>query len=281
MRSRTVGAGLLVALAVLLAATMGGAVADSHGNETEANASVGAEVSSFMQASTAEAEGEVDDGMFEAALNRTDDPEVRRQLVENRTQRLEQRQQRLEERRAEIRGTGDVRDRALAVRVAVGADRLEQSVNETEPVAASVGVDTERLTQLRTNARNLTGGEVSDLARGLAGPPADRPGAGGPPGDAPAGNATEERPEAAANASDDRPGNETAGEGGQPDGSPGNGSENASDGDAGDGQSAGEGNDAGGGPDGPDDGQSDSGGPDDGTGANDGDEQQAGDETAD
>jgi hypothetical protein len=210
MRTNAVTAGVVVALAVLAVAVMGGAVADTHTTETRANASsgnasVGAEVSSFMQASTAEAEGEVDDGMFEAALNRTEDPEERRQLIENRTQRLEERQQRLEERRTDIRSTGDVRDRALAVRVAVGATQLTESINETEPVAASAGVNTTRLQQLRTNARGLSGGEVADLARGLAGPPGDRPGVGGPPVDSPAGNASQGRPDQVGNASIDRP----------------------------------------------------------------------------
>jgi hypothetical protein len=231
MRTNAVAAGLLVALAVLAVATMGGAVADTHTTETGANASsgnasVGAEVSSFMQASTAEAEGEVDDGMFEAALNRTEDPEERRQLVENRTQRLEERQQRLEERRADIRNSGGVRNRALAVRVAVGATQLSESVNETEPVAASVGVNTTRLEQLRTNARNLSGGEVAELARGLAGPPADVPGAGGPP----VGNVSENGPDRAGNVSSDRPGNGSA-EGSEGDGPPK--SENASEQDSG------------------------------------------------
>lgn len=227
MRTNAVAAGLLVVLAVVSVTMMGVAVADSHGNETDGNvsenASVGAEVSSFMQASTAEAEGEVDDGMFEAALNRTEDPEERRQLIENRTQRLEERQQRLEERRAAIQSTGDVRDRALAVRVAVGADQLEESVNETEPVAASVGVDTKRLQELRTNAQNLTGGDVAELARGLAGPPADRAAAGGPPSD----NVTDGGPSQAENASDGRPEDRTAGNASDANRTERNGSENS------------------------------------------------------
>ncbi|MFT4884728.1 MAG: hypothetical protein ACI8U4_002246 [Natronomonas sp.] len=232
MRTTAVAAGLLVALAVLAVATMGGAVADTHDAETEANAdgnaSVGAEVSSFMQASTAEAEGEVDDGMFEAALNRTEDPEERRRLVENRTQRLAERQQRLEERRASITGDGTVRDRALAVGVTVGANQLEESVNETEPVAESVGADTERLKELRTNARNLSGGEVRDLARGLAGPPADRPGAGGPPTESPDTNLSDDRRGEAGNATDPRPGNQTGGESNGASDAQGGASENAS-----------------------------------------------------
>jgi hypothetical protein len=234
MRTDAVAAGLLVALAVIAVATMGGAVADTHDTETEANtaagnASVGAEVSSFMQASTAEAEGEVDDGMFEASLRRADDPEERRRIVENRTQRLEERQQRLEERRASIESDGTVRDRALAVGVTVGANQLEESVNETEPIAERVGVDTERLHELRTNARNLSGGEVADLARGLAGPPADRPKAGGPPTVSPDVNVSNDRVGDAGNATDARPGNRTGGASTEGDDTRGGTSENASD----------------------------------------------------
>ncbi|WP_336135539.1 hypothetical protein [Natronomonas amylolytica] len=223
MRTDAVAAGLLVALAVLAVATMGGAVADTQDNGTEANAaganvSVGAEVSSFMQASTAEAEGEVDDGMFEASLRRTEDPEERRRLVENRTRRLEERQQRLENRRANIEGSGTVRDRALAVGVAVGANQLEESVNETEPVAERVGVDTGRLHELRTNARNLSGGDVADLARGIAGPPVDRPDVIGPPNESPDVNVSGDRGGGMGNAPEVGPGNRTAGEANGPGG---------------------------------------------------------------
>ncbi|WP_178918015.1 hypothetical protein [Natronomonas gomsonensis] len=185
MKRTAVGIGVLVALAVLLTAGMGGVAAGAQPtNETaeRGNASFGASVSSFMQASSAEAEGEVDDGMFEASLNRAETKEERRELIEQRQAQLEQRQQRLANRRAAIsEEDSEVRNRAIAAHVTTGASGLEQSANETASVAAEAGVDTTRLDALRNEARNLSGGEVAELARGLAGPMFD--GERGPPGD--------------------------------------------------------------------------------------------------
>lgn len=182
MRPTAVGVGLLVGIAVLAVAAMGGVVADTTDNESDTREPLGAEMSGFMGASAAETEGEVDDGMFNAALNRTDDPEERRALIEQRQQRLEERHDRLaEQRRGLSESEATVRDRAVAARVNAGAVALERSVNGTERAAEAAGADTGRLNELRRNARQLRGPEVADLARGIAGPPdgAER----GPPGD--------------------------------------------------------------------------------------------------
>ena len=184
MKRTAVGIGVLVALAVLLAAGMGGVAAqDQPTNTTEqSNASFGATVSSFMQASSADAEGEVDDGMFEASLNRAETAEERRSLIEQRQERLQERQQRLENRRAMLAESGsEVRSRAVAARVTTGANGLEKSINDTEAVAASAGVDTAALEALRNDARNLSGGEVSELARGVGLGAMMRGGERGPP----------------------------------------------------------------------------------------------------
>lgn len=181
MKRIAVGAGVLVALFVVAAFAVGGVGATTQADDAETNASFGAEISSFMQASSAEAEGEVGDGMFAAAMNRTDDPEERRALIERRQQRLEQRQAKLEERRARIStedGVG-VKDRALATHVAVGANGLEESVNGTERAAQAAGLDVEVLNAIRANARDLQGSEVAALAQNISGPPSD--GERGPP----------------------------------------------------------------------------------------------------
>jgi hypothetical protein len=175
MRTTAVGAGLLLAFVLVAAAAVGGVAAGTTqaDNETQTNASFGADVSSFMQASSAETQGGVDDGMFDAALNRTDDPEERRALIENRTERLQERHDRIAERRQAVNASGEpgVREYAVAAHVTVGASSLERSLNETERAAEAAGLDTQRLETLRTNARNLTGPEVAELARGLASPP--------------------------------------------------------------------------------------------------------------
>ena len=177
MKRIAVGVGMLVAVLLLATVAVGGVIAQTEQptNETTErnNASFGATVSSFMQASSAEAEGEVDDGMFEASLSRAESLEERRTLLEQRQERLEERKQRLANRRADFSTADgpDVRSRAMATHVRAGASELERSVNHTEQVAREVGVDTQRLEQIRTEARNLSGAEVAELARGLAGPP--------------------------------------------------------------------------------------------------------------
>ena len=186
MKRIAVSAGVLVALVAVAVMAAGGVGATTQADTgNEANGSFGAEISSFMQASSAEAEGEVDDGMFDAAMNRTEDPEERRELVERRQERLQERQARLEERRSQISADdgADIRDRALAVHVTVGASNLERSVNGTERAAEASGADTESLNEIRTRARDLRGSEVAELARGLGGrsaaergPPTDVPG---------------------------------------------------------------------------------------------------------
>lgn len=185
MKRIAVSAGLLVALAVVAAFAVGGAGATTQADDAEDNASFGAEISSFMQASSAEAEGEVDDGMFNAALNRTEDPDERRQLIERRQQRLEQRQERLEDRRSRIstEDGADVRDRALATHVTVGAANLERSVNGTERAAQASGLDLESLNAIRSNARELRGSEVAAIASNINGSPSDD--RRGPPGERP------------------------------------------------------------------------------------------------
>jgi len=167
--------------AVLLAGAagpVGAAEASDNGTEPAGNASLGAEISSFMQASSAEAERDVEDGRFDAAMNRTDDEAARRALIADRLASLEARQEQLRTRRDALGATPDVRNRSIATRVAVGASELERSLERTERATAEVGVDDERLAELRSNASTMTGPEVAELARGLAGPPGD---VGGPP----------------------------------------------------------------------------------------------------
>lgn len=232
MRTTAVVAGFLAALVVLSGAFVGGIAADTTPtqtdttqaeNETGTSASFGAEVSSFMQASSAEAEGGVEDGMFGAALKRANDSDERRAIVEARIDELENRQKRLENRRQALdNASSGVRQVAIAAHVMVGAKDLQDSINETERAAEAVGVDTQRLERLRSNASELSGPEVAEIARGLAGP-VENPGKSddaGPPGGAPGAGASGDQP-------------------GQSNGSDGNTTDAENGSDAGDGNSSG------------------------------------------
>lgn len=189
MKRIAVRTGVVVALLAVAVLAVGGAGATAQTDNASETDPFGAEISSFMQASSAEAEGEVDDGMFGAAMARTDDAEERRALIERRQERLQQRQARLEERRSHITAEDgpDVRDRALAAHVTVGAAQLERSVNGTERAAEAAGMNTETLEAIRTNARDLRGPEVAELARNMNGGPSS-PANPGPPIEVPGGN---------------------------------------------------------------------------------------------
>lgn len=211
--------------------------AQADANNTS-NATLGASVSAFMQASAAETEGEVDDGMFAAAFNRSGESE-RADLVTSRTDELQERLESLRSQRAELLEGDDnltVAERARAASLTARIDALEDSIGQTERAAEQAGVDSSELRELRTEARNLGGPEVAEMATDIAtaGPPGDR----GPPGEitgnvtespGPDGNGTDAGPGDGAGAGDGDAGNGPPGDG---DGPPG----------AGDGSGDGQGN---------------------------------------
>jgi len=246
--------GLLVAVvAVVAAAPAVGAVGTTevttlpeNGTANESSASLGAQISSFMQASSAEANGSVDDGMWVASFNSTNESD-RERVVNGRVASIERRLDRLQDRlealeNARENGTiPEVAYVAQASRLNEQIDALTDSINETDEAARRVGVNDTRLDRLRTEASNMTGHEIARLARNLSvvGPPAGA----GPPDDAgPDGNETgppeDPGPPDDAGPDDDETGppeDADPGDGGSPDDA-GNGNDGGSPDDAGGGQ---------------------------------------------
>lgn len=214
MSNRSGLVALFVVLAVVVAtvpagalpALSAGASTAQEGGANASNASFGASVSGFMQANAADAEGDVEDGMFSAEFNNTGE-ERRAELVQKRAGNLEKRLESLREQRAELLNESDgepsVATRAKAARLTARIDALEDAINTTNTAADRAGVDLTRLDELRRNASELGGPEVAELARGLAG--VER---GGPDGER--GNAADRgndsgSDDARGNGSDDRP----------------------------------------------------------------------------
>lgn len=179
-------------------------------NETNESSSegvsLGTQISSFMQASSAQANGSVDAGMWKAEFNASDGSK-KTAVVEHRIETLERRQDRLEARLADLEakhenGTlPEVAYLAQATHLTGKIDSLQGAINDTETAATSVGVNDTRLERLRTEASNMSGRQAAQAARRLpvvssaglghrgppehAGPPAN-PGNqenGGPPAD--------------------------------------------------------------------------------------------------
>lgn len=173
-------------------AFVGGLIDDSDesselGESTTTNATTGADVSTFMQASAADADETVDAEMFIVAFENGDN-ETRAELVSERTTQLEAKLERLEAEHEELEeqegelnpAVRDAKMASLAVRIS----SLERAINDTQPRAAEVGVDTSALEELRTSASDLSGPEVAEIARNISGiepprgPPDDVPGNG-------------------------------------------------------------------------------------------------------
>jgi hypothetical protein len=189
---------MLVAVPVVGVGVDGGQSPQVENNTTssanETNDSFGGQVSAFMQASAVDANTTVESGMFDAAVNTSQSPE---REVTSRAGRLERELQRLEDKAARLeakRANGTLPDVAYTAQASAIRERLvnlQEQINGTETAAKRVGVNVSSLDRLRTQAANMTGPEVSALARNITdaprGPPEGVP--GNPPGDAgPPGN---------------------------------------------------------------------------------------------
>jgi len=168
------------------------AVQSDPGNES-ANASLGADISSFMQSSAAEMSGAVETGMWSASFNATENESKRRQLVERRTGELRADLADLRERKAELeteREAGNLSAAAYKARVGrlIGRiNALRSAIDATAPRARQANADVDAVAMLETDVRNLTGPAIASVARnssgvGVRGPPDGVPGNdGGPP----------------------------------------------------------------------------------------------------
>lgn len=166
-----------------------GVIAETNETEEETTApnesNLGAQVSSFAQASAADANTSVDTGMWEAGVNDSDNPAA---AVDNRTNALFDRLERLQERSDDLeakRDNGTINEQAYEARASAIRSQIanvEYKINHTEQTASNVGVgvDETKLNELRSNAANMTGPEVSALARNITDAPRGPPAHAGP-----------------------------------------------------------------------------------------------------
>lgn len=177
------------------ATTPGALLAATTQNDTANDSSLGADISSFMQSSAAEVGGAVETGMWSAAYDATENRTVRSQLVERKTSDLRAELAELRERKQDLlaeREAGNISNAAYKARVGqlVGQiNALENAINATETRARDANANVENLTNLRTEASELSGPEVAAVARNLSGVGVANAGERGPPSDV--GNANE------------------------------------------------------------------------------------------
>lgn len=173
-----------------------------EGNETDI--SPGEQLSGVIGVQRAEISGEVESRSFEVALNRTESPEERADLVAERLNGTEERLVAIERRQRDLRerrDAGELSQGAFAARMAETSARAEAAKREANrsanvarglPEAARTnrGLDEARLNEVRQRAGEASGPEVAAIARGVAGNDVGGPLASerrGPPGDVGAG----------------------------------------------------------------------------------------------
>lgn len=154
-------------------------------NET----SMDGQVSSFMHASSGQADEAVESGMwnaaFENASNKSAVVDSRADAISNRLDELqEQKQQLIEARQNDAISDAEYQARMSDIVGRMAA--LNRSIDQTEHQARASGADLTDVEQLRSEASNTTGSELSNVAESFAdGPPDDvsakQDTAGGPP----------------------------------------------------------------------------------------------------
>jgi hypothetical protein len=139
----------------------------------------------------AEIDGDVESRAFAIQVANAESDDAKASVVAQRHQQNEQRLAELQERLSDLeqaRENGSISYGEYAARTAAVHSELrnvERSTNETAEVAEGIpdetlaanGVDREAIDTLRKNASEMSGQEVADLARPIAGPSVDR----GPP----------------------------------------------------------------------------------------------------
>ncbi|WP_430505946.1 DUF7096 domain-containing protein [Haloparvum sp. PAK95] len=195
-------------LAVLLVGAVGAvpvaALSDGSGGLSYGgnDTAPGEQFAGSVSVGEAEVENDVDERAFEHRLNQAANDSQRASIVAAELNETEARLAELREQRAALKTAfenGEISEREYRVRTAKLAAELsgvEQIANRSASAAAGIpnetlaanGVDAERIDKLRSNASELRGGEVAEIARNVAGP-----NAGGSPGERPnqAGNRSE------------------------------------------------------------------------------------------
>lgn len=227
MREQTIVGMLVVAAALLVVvpavglATAGGAAPVAQGgetNETGTETAPGERLSGVTGVGEAELEGDLERRAFGLQIANASTEGAQADVVAQRVSSIEQRLAELEDRKAELdqqRESGEISDgkyRAEVAQLSARTETLRQLSNQSAAVSEQLpaelleerGVNATRIQRLSERANELSGPEVAEIARGIAGP-----GAGEMPGG--------DRPVEVPDRPGDRPGEDRRGGGNQTD----------------------------------------------------------------
>lgn len=221
MRRTVLIVAFLTLFAVLAVPAMGLAPAtDGAAQVEDGEAAPGEQLAGVVGVQGAELDGELDQRAFGIQFAQAADNETRADVVADRIGSVDDRLDELQERKETLEEryeAGEIPEgkyRAEMAKVAAEIQMLSQATNQTERAAGSVpaglleerGVDADAIQRLKQKASDLSGPEVAEIARGIAGPGVGEPRGG--PGNAtgPPVNATGPPGEADDNPASDRSG---------------------------------------------------------------------------
>lgn len=136
---------------------------------------LGTQISMVMQATAGQTGGSVHNGMWDAAYVEASENSSKRTLVVKRAQGLNTTLNELQEERRTLRmkyRNGDINRTEYLARLATIVGELaalSEGIEDASDRGQAVGVNDSRLNTLQTRARELGGGEVSQIARNLTG----------------------------------------------------------------------------------------------------------------
>lgn len=137
-----------------------------NGASTETN------LSDFIQSSAAETEAAVDLGLFNASYDSADTG-LRKSILSHRTDAIEDRTAELEAQKERLQANKDEMSEATydarMTRLTIQISSLDKSIDTVEQRAVDTDFNTTGLEELRSNAADLGGPNVSAVAAGLTG----------------------------------------------------------------------------------------------------------------
>lgn len=210
--------------------TLPGSSTALQADENASDVAPGQRLAGVIGAGQAEFEGEVERRAYGLEFAQANSNASKAEVVQERLETVRERLQTLEQRQAaldEARENGSISEGEYQARVtAIDArsQQLEQLANDSEvrasglpdDVLASKGINVAEIRTLQQQAANLTGEEVSEIARNIAGPEVGLALGEGPPSsfiqpDAPDEAPEDRQPDAANESTDDgQPGTDSA-----------------------------------------------------------------------
>jgi hypothetical protein len=218
-------AAVLVAVpAVGLPAVDGSSAANAQAAENGSEVAPGERMSGVVGVGEAEISADHQQRAFGRQIAQAQSGDARANAVAERLTDVEQRLTELEQRRATLEQqheAGEISDgryRAEIARIVAQTETLRSLGNQTGQVAQGIPTDlleqrnvsAERIQRISARASNLTGPEVAEIARGIAGNSVGKV-PGGPPADIPMGPPDDDRPRGPPGG-DDRHGGPSAGD---------------------------------------------------------------------